>query len=307
LSRQGVRRAAISHGVEGRRRAHGLALCLVAVLLISPDALILRTVRADTSTTLFWRGVFTTAGIVLVHSLLRRRAPAGGGRAGGSRQILAGVLYAGATLSFVAAVRRTDVANVFVIVATGPLIAAALGRAALGELVPARTWVTSVLVLVGLAWTFGGSLRRGDLDGDLLALAGSVCFAGFLTVARRARPADLSPAIGLGGAATALVALVTDADVGLRALDLGLLALLGLAILPTSLSLQTRATGVLQAPEVSLVMRLESLLAPLWVWLAYDELPSRDVVLGGSLILIAVAAHSALSLARDHGPEALGD
>jgi drug/metabolite transporter (DMT)-like permease len=58
----------------------------------------------------------------------------------------------------------------------------------------------------------GGDPQRGvgqgDVDGDLLALAGATCFAGYLTVSRAARPADMTPAIGIGGAGAALAGLV---------------------------------------------------------------------------------------------------
>jgi drug/metabolite transporter (DMT)-like permease len=127
----------------------------------------------------------------------------------------------------------------------------------------------------------GGSLGRGEIDGDLLALAGASCFAGYLTISRAARPADMTPAIAIGGAGAALA---------------GLVALLGIVILPVSLTLITRATHHLPAPAVNLIALLETVLGPLWVWLALGETPSPEVLAGGVLVVGAVTIHSALAL-----------
>lgn len=296
--------AMVRHDPSGRH-LWGLLLCGAGVVLLSPDALIVRTVHTDTWTTLFWRGAFTVLGITILTAALARAErtddPSIGRKAGGSptwHRALAGLFFAAATIAFVTAVRRTAAANVFVIVGAGPLVAAFLGRAALKEPVPPRTWVASGAVTAGLAWIFSGSLDRGGLDGDLLALAGSVCFACYLTVVRHARPADMTPAIGVGGGIAAAAALLAGADLAPRPPDLALLALLGCVVLPVSLSLTTRAARYLQAPEVGLVTRLESLLAPLWIWLAFEEVPPPDVVAAGVLVLTAVGTHSALALRR---------
>jgi drug/metabolite transporter (DMT)-like permease len=84
--------------------------------------------------------------------------------------------------------------------------------------------------------------------------------------------------------------------------DLLLLALLGLVILPASLFLIARATHHLPAPEVGLILLLETILDPLWVWAALGELPDVPVVAGGTLIVAAVAAH-ALAARRAARPE----
>jgi len=292
-------KGAAAHANRHPDHVRGLVLCVAGIVLISPDALIIRAVEANAWSTLFWRGAFATAGIAALIAMLGRIGGAGWGAPRGAtwRALLLGaVLFAGATISFVTALHRTEAANVLVIIAAGPVFAAAFERAVLREPVPLRTWVTTVAVLVGVAWTISGSLRRGDLDGDAVALVGSICFAGYLVAARGARPADLTPAIGIGAAASAAVALMTGDVLRPSPADLVLLAGLGLVILPVSLALTTRATRYLPAAEVSLVSLLETVLGPLWVWLALGEVPSSEVLAGGALILGAVTVHSALAL-----------
>jgi len=273
----------------------GIALCAIGVVVISPDALIVRSVDTDAWTTVAWRGVFTTVGTVALLLFLRRGDARPAWRPT-RPHLFAGALFAAASIAFVSALDRTDAASVLVIIAAGPLIASVLGRVFLHQRAEARTWLTGVAVVAGLAVIFGGSIGRGDVDGDLLALAGATCFAGYLTVSRAARPADMTPAIAVGGVGAALVGLAAGADTWIGGGDLLLLALLGIVILPVSLALITRATHHVPAPEVNLVTLLETLLGPLWVWLAIGERPSAEVLAGGILVVGAVTIHSVLAL-----------
>lgn len=281
---------------DGRRdHLRGLVLCAAGVVVISPDALIIRTVHTDAWSTVCWRGIFTAIGTLVMLAIL---APGREPHAWRPTRphLFAGALFAAASVAFVSALDRTDAASVLVIIAAGPLIASVLGRLFLHEPAHARTWITGGVVVVGLLVIFGGSLGRGEIDGDLLALAGASCFAGYLTISRAARPADMTPAIAIGGAGAALAGLVAGADLTIGAGDLLLLALLGVVILPVSLTLITRATHHLPAPEVNLIALLETVLGPLWVWLAIDEEPSLEVLAGGLLVVGAVTIHSVLAL-----------
>ena len=263
--------------------------------MISPDALIIQTVRTDAWSTVYWRGIFTVVGTLLMLAVL---VPGQGPRAWRPKRphLFAGALFAAASIAFVSALDRTDAASVLVIIAAGPLIASVLGRVFLREPAHVRTWLTGAAVLVGLVMILGGSLASGEIDGDLLALAGASCFAGYLTVSRAARPADMTPAIAIGGAGSAVAGLVAGADLSIGVGDLLLLALLGIVILPVSLTLITRATHHLPAPEVNLIALLETVLGPLWIWLALGETPSSEVLAGGVLVVGAVSIHSVLAL-----------
>ena len=281
---------------EGRRNhLRGLVLCVAGVIVISPDALIIRTVRTDAWSTVCWRGIFTVVGTLVMLAVLESGQEPRAWRPT-RPHLFAGALFAAASVAFVSALDRTDAASVLVIIAAGPLIASLLGRVFLHQQAPARTWLTGIAVVAGLSVIFGGSIGRGDADGDLLALAGATCFAGYLTVARAARPADMTPAIAIGGAGAALAGLVAGADLSIGVGDLLLLALLGIVILPVSLTLITRATHHLPAPEVNLIALLETVLGPLWVWLALGESPSPEVLAGGLLVVGAVTIHSVLAL-----------
>lgn len=54
------------------------------------------------------------------------------------------------------------------------------------------------------------------------------------------------------------------------------------------------ATGTrfLSAPEVAMFYLLETILAPIWVWLIFAEAPSNMTLAGGLVLVVALAAHS---------------
>jgi drug/metabolite transporter (DMT)-like permease len=267
----------------------GVALALLAVLILSPDSLIVRAVETSDAGVLAWRGTLVAGAMLAVTawrgSLVQRF------RAGGRAAFAAGCCWALATVMFVFSVRRTDVASTLAIVGAGPLFAAVFERLALHAHVPLRTWLASLGVVGGLGWIFVAGADRGALAGDLAALAGSLAFAAFLTLLRRGRTIDMTPSLVIGGVVTACVALASGGATVPGARDAALLAALGLVILPVSLALTTTATRHLPAAEVSLLGRLEAVLGPLWVWLVLGDAPPGTVVAAGTVIVGATSAH----------------
>ena len=276
----------------------GIALALAAVAVLSPDSLIVRTVDEPNEGVLLRRGALVEA-VVLVGTARRGRLRdrfATSGEAGAA----AGCCWAVATILFVYAVRRTSVASTLVIVGAGPVFAAAMERIALHERIPRRTWLASAGVAVGIAWIFAGSIGREGFAGDLAALAGSLSYATFLTLLRRGRGADMTPTLVIGGVVTAVAALGAGGAASMPSpRDAALLVVLGGVIVPSSLFLTTLAARHISAAEISLLGRLETVLGPLWVWLALDHAPTAQVVAAGVVIVVVTALHSLAALRAD--------
>ena len=56
-------------------------------------------------------------------------------------------------------------------------------------------------------------------------------------------------------------------------------------------------TRDLSAPEVTLLMMLETVLGPLWAWLMLGEVPGIATLTGGTLVALVVVVHSARTAA----------
>ncbi len=274
----------------------GLTLGIVGVLVLSPDTLIIRLVDTEAWTFITWRGGLMFIGMMVI--LMFRFGAAAPARifAVGWLGLLIAALFALNNVFFQLSVQSTSVANTLVILATSPLFAALFSVAFLRERVPLRTWVAVLVSALGVAMVFVGEFETGSLFGTTAALIGAVGLGVHFVLVRLADPVDMSPAIGIAGLFIMAIGLTMASDVYLSPQQFGYLALLGLVLLPLSFVFLTRAPSYIPAPEVSLIILLETILGPLWVWLAIKEEPPLETIAGGTLIVLVLAVHSILSL-----------
>ena len=139
------------------------------------------------------------------------------------------------------------------------------------------------------------ALNKG-LVGDLAALLTALCWAAIFTYLRRHKEVNMIPAIGLGWIALALVSLPFAQPFSLNTTQLSAALLMGLIVLPVSFSLIAIGPRYLPAPEVSLLLLLETALGPLWVWLVIHEQPGTNTLIGGTIVVISIAAYSVSQL-----------
>jgi drug/metabolite transporter (DMT)-like permease len=99
-----------------------------------------------------------------------------------------------------------------------------------------------------------------------------------------------------------LAALPFVSVAGASAHDVTLLAFLGICQIGLGLGLLTVGARLIPPAEVALISLLEVVLGPVWVWLAYVEQPGRSTVVGGMVVLVAVAVQAAGDLRRGARP-----
>jgi drug/metabolite transporter (DMT)-like permease len=112
---------------------------------------------------------------------------------------------------------------------------------------------------------------------------------------------DLIPAVMLGGALSCLLALPFALPFEASARDIALLAFLGFFQLGLPCMLLVLASRSLLAPEIALLGLLEVVLGPLWAWLGAGEEPGRTTLLGGAIVLMALAGNE-LAAVRGAAP-----
>ena len=276
--------------------AKGLILGILGVLLLSPDTLIIRLVDADPWTFIAWRGGLITVGMIVIMVLRFGVAAAARTYAIGWLGLLIALLFAVNNVFFQLSVQSTTVANTLVILATAPLFAAVFSVAFLHERVPRRTWIATVFSTLGICMVFIGELHTENLFGNVAALISAVGLGIYFVLVRLGRPVDMSPAIGIAGIFVCLIGAGLASDLYLEPQQFGLLAVLGLILLPLSFVFLTRAPHYISAPEVSLILLIETILGPLWVWMVITEEPPLQTIVGGGLIIIVLAIHATLSL-----------
>ena len=248
---------------------------------------------SDSWVTVFWRSVFASA--FLLGFMLYRDGPARTRqlfRAMGLPGLGVALCFATASTAFVVALSHTTVANVLLMQAGVPLIAALLGYVLFREAVSKATWAAIVGVIVGVGIMVSASLG-GTVSpvGDGLALLIALVFAGATVITRRHADVGMMPAVCLGTLIAAGVSATLVSRFAVSAADLGLLFLFGAANLGLGMALFVSGARLLPAALAALIGTAEPVLGPIWVWLIHGELPGVRTLLGGALVFAALVAH----------------
>ena len=281
-----------------RPRRLGFWLVAAAAICWSSGGLITRLVVTDPWTTVFWRSVFCAGFLSAAVAVAHRGRLAGLIRETGWPGLLMAACFATASTSFIMALARTSVANTLIIQSLSPFIAGLGGWLCLGERVRRRTWVAMAVALLGTVVMLWGSPGGGSRIGDGLAFVTATAFAAATVVVRWRRTVPMPAAATLAAALAAVIAIGQAAPASVTAQDLALLALFGIGQLGAGLLLFTAGARLIPVAEASLIGVLESVLGPLWVWLAVGERPGVFSLIGGAVILSALVAHTAADLAR---------
>jgi drug/metabolite transporter (DMT)-like permease len=144
-----------------------------------------------------------------------------------------------------------------------------------------------------------------SLGGNLLALVAATLLAGNFTLARSQPAVDMSPALIPGALLVSLLGFIFGGTPDFTVQQWSVLALMAGVLLPLAFMLIQLGPRWISATEVGLLLLLEVVLGPLWVWWLLDEAPSAQVLLGGSIILLALLAHSLLSWRGETAPVAV--
>ena len=254
----------------------------------------------DSWTVVFWRSLF--AALSLLCFMLWRDGPRGTlnlFKGMGLPGLGVALCFATASSSFVIALAHTTVANILLMQAGVPLIAALITWILFHEKISTSTWAAIAAVIAGVAIMVSDSFSgKVSPVGDGLALLISVLFAIATVITRRHANVRMAPAVCTGVTLATIVSaslagtyLVIPADfawlVAFGAINLGL----GLAMFVTGARL-------IPAALAALVGTLEPVLGPIWVWLVHHEVPSGRTLLGGTVVFAALLTHLLLDWLR---------
>ena len=273
----------------------GILLALIGALILTPDSLLMRLSQMDGGAMLAWRA--TLAGMVfLLISLNKRSRSTDTSKQIFSKSFVALVLCQIANTSFFAfAISLAPVAIVLVAVATVPIISVILSALFLGERASLRSWGIILTVILGIVISVYGDLRS-DIDfnmktvlGALLGLVVAFSLAINFIVVRQDRTVEFELALGIGALIAGLTAFALSPTAANVTLDSAfIISITGLIILPVSFVMLSRATRYTTASNVSMLMLLETVLGPSWVWMVIDERPSQLTIAGGAIVITAI-------------------
>ncbi|OCW55942.1 hypothetical protein AWJ14_11970 [Hoeflea olei] len=248
---------------------------------------------SDSWTVIAWRSFF--AAVFLLGFMLWRDGPAGTlrlFRTMGLAGLGVALCFATASISFVVALGYTTVANILLMQAGVPLIAALLGVVFLGEAVDRVTWAAILAVIAGIAVMVSDSFAANvSFIGDGLALLIAVVFAAATVITRRHAGVRMTPAVCLGVIIGTVVGAVLSSGLMVSARDFGLLFLFGAFNLGLGMALFATGARLIPSALAALISTMEPVLGPVWVWLIHAEVPAPRTLVGGGVVFLALVAH----------------
>ena len=265
----------------------GSAYVALAALMWSLAGILQRQLHMNLASQLAGRAMFAFLALLVFIAVAERGQLIRAFRAIGRPGLVIAVLLAISSGSFITALDNTSVANVLIIMALVPLVAALLGRLA-GEPVHARTWAAIGVAVAGVAVMAGAPTRPGPV-GLVFSVIMTLSFSAMIVIVRRKTDVSMAPATCLSQVLVFAV-FAPFAHAGeLSGTNLGYVALLGIAQMGLGLFFLSLGARLISAANVALITQLEVVLGPLWVWLAGIEHPSAPTLVGGVIVIAAVA------------------
>jgi drug/metabolite transporter (DMT)-like permease len=286
---------------DDRGERLGFLLVFLAALCWSFGGAIARFVEAaDPWTIIFWRSFWAAA--FLLAFMIWRDGPKGTVRlfrSMGWPGVAVACCFAVASTSFVVALGYTTVANILLMQAGAPLIAALMAFLLFREHIATSTWFAIAAVIFGVAIMVSESLGGSvSIIGDGLAFLIAFAFASATVITRRYAHVRMTPATCLGTLIAGTFAATQASAFAVTGADMGFLFAFGALNLGLGLAFFATGARMIPAAYAALLGTFETLLGPVWVWLIHAETPSRLTLIGGSVVFVALVVHILVEFRR---------
>ncbi|MGX5850305.1 DMT family transporter [Mesorhizobium sp. PL10] len=295
----------ISQIASPRDERVGFLLVFLSALMWSFGGTIARFIdTADSWTVVFWRSVWAAAFLICFmawrdgwRGMLRLF------RDMGLPGLAVAACFATASTCFVVALAYTTVANILLMQAGVPLLAALLAWVLFRERVAVATWVAIAAVIAGVAIMVSESLDGAVSPiGDGLALLIAVMFSIATVITRRFAHVRMTPATCLGTMLAAAFAASQATQFAVSSHDMAFLFAFGVINLGLGLAFFATGARLVPAAIAALLGTFEPILGPIWVWLVHGEVPSVRTIIGGAVVVAALLLHIGLEFKRQARP-----
>ncbi|RFB94806.1 EamA family transporter [Rhizobium leguminosarum bv. trifolii] len=268
----------------------GLLLTAVGGLALSMDIPLVRLGGGDIWSVLGMRSAATVLATLVILGAIRLASGKWPILLPGRPGLLAGLLYGLSSLTFVLAIFNTTTANVVFIVAFNPMFGALLSWMFLKEKPQAATLIAMLFMILGVGLIVREGLSSGHFFGDAMALLSALILAAAITIGRASRR-EMGFVPLLAAILPATLGLAQALPSGLSIAHPGWILLNGAIVMPVAFWCLATGPRYLSAPEVGMFYLLETVLAPIWVWLIFSETPATMTLIGGGILMAAIAAH----------------
>ena len=271
--------------------SRGLIITIIGVFIMSFESLLIKLTSIDSIAFSFYIGLCMF--ISMLFMLFKEKNRLKKIKVSALKYMLfAGLLMALANLFFIAAIKNTLASNVVLIIATSPLFSALIAFLFYKTKPQKNIYIASFFIFVGLFVIFGSHLDSGNLLGNIYAVICTVLFSSFFVFLSHHKNLNRVVILCLTGLELAIIAYFLADNLQIDNTSLIYILIMGLLVTPISRLMITNGTKYINASEVSLLMIIETVMAPIWVWMILKEVPSLSTFYGGIIIILTLVLNS---------------
>ena len=237
---------------------------------------------------LFWRSLFFIMVVFIFLLISYKKKILRAFYNSGIPGIFGGIILSSGFCGYVFAMYNTTVANTNFIIQTQTIFLAIFGYFFLKEKISKITLVSIFLAISGIILMVGSDLEPGQMSGNLAAFIMPVSFAILILIIRKYPNVDMVPLQLYAGITAMIIGYIIAGKINISAHDIFLGFLAGFFQLGFGFILITIGARSTPSAMVGIIMLTEAVLGPFWAWLFINENSSFMVLIGGTIVIIAV-------------------
>ena len=237
---------------------------------------------------LFWRSLFFIMVVLIFLLISYKKKIFKSFYNSGIPGIFGGIILSSGFCGYVFAMYNTTVANTNFIIQTQTIFLAIFGYFFLKEKISKITLVSIFLAISGIILMVGSDLEPGQMSGNLAAFIMPVSFAILILIIRKYPNVDMVPLQLYAGITAMIIGYIIAGKINISAHDIFLGFLAGFFQLGFGFILITIGARSTPSAMVGIIMLTEAVLGPFWAWLFINENSSFMVLIGGTIVIIAV-------------------
>ncbi|QKF65782.1 EamA/RhaT family transporter [Arcobacter venerupis] len=278
--------------------AKGLALTSLGILIMSLESLFIKFTTISPFLFSFYIGIFMFSSTMFTFIFKDKEHIKKAFKTSLPFLIICSIMMGSSNIFFITAIKTTTVANVVIIFSTAALFSALFAYLLYKEKVSRNIYFASFFMFVGLYIIFSDKLEVGSIKGNIFALLCTIFFSISFVFLSRYKDMNRVVLTAFSGISLSVIAFFFTDDLQIDSNTLLIIVIMGLLITPISRVLIGHGAKYISASEVSLLMLIETIMAPIWVWLFLNEIPSANTFIGGSLIIGTLIVNSVYTLKK---------
>lgn len=283
--------------------AKGLLITFIGGMILTIDIPLIMAGGGDVLSVMVLRSGCSAVAAFVIWLIWRQASAKAPVLIPGRDGLIVAAIYGVAAIFFTAAVFYTSAGRLVFILALNSMFAALLTWMIMGKRPKPVTVVTMIVLVAAVALIVSDGVGSGTLFGDFCALVASMGLALALTLSQRAGT-DMGFAPMIGGIIPVVfgLAVLATRDTGFN-IDAPIFIIInGAIVLPAAFWCLATGPKYISSAEVAMFYLLETVLTPVWVWLIFNEAVTGRTAIGGTIIIVALLAHSLWQLRAGKGP-----